>query len=261
MFTDAGLTDPLQHDLQELIRVAAEQSPRSQQRLPGPSEIGDPCARRRAYKMLDVAAVNTVDPLPSVDGTGFHEWVEPAVLAYNTRHNRTRFIAEQQVEVRAGLVGTADVYDIDTATVIDWKRPGAKAFRGYRTNGPGPQYRAQIHLYGLGYTRLGFPVERVAVAFIPRGGLLSGMYLWLEPYDPQRAQAALDRYDQLLCAINDLDLEHRPDHWGLIPATPDHCHWCPWWQAGSTDPSQACPGEAGTELRPNQPDNTQPIKE
>jgi len=260
VFTTTGLTDPLEAELQGLIRTASDMSERSRQRPPGPSEIGDPCLRRLAHKILDTPPVNlTIDPLPSTDGTAFHEWVRPAVLAHNTRAGRIRFIAEQRVEVRPGLTGTLDVYDSDTYTVIDWKRPGAKPLREYRDNGPGPQYRGQVHLYGLGLTRLGFRVDRVAIAFLPRGGLLSGLYLWAEDYDPARAAAALQRYDNLLCAINDLQLERNPQHWPLIPATPTHCAWCAWWQPNTTDLALGCPGESGADTRPEP--NTNPTQQ
>ena len=250
MFADANLNDPLVGDLQELIRDAAANAARSLQKAPGPSEIGDPCLRKLAYKLVGPPPVNTtVDPLPSIDGTAFHNWVAPAVTAYNERIGRIRFIAEQRVEVRAGLTGTFDVYDADTATVIDWKRPGKTRFNTYRTDGPSPQYRDQVHLYGMGAERLGLPVERVAIAFLARGALLSGLHLWHEPYNPGIAQAALDRYDQLLCVINDLDLENNPERWSLIPATPSHCAWCPWWAANSTDLSVACPGENATDTQ------------
>jgi hypothetical protein len=247
MFANADLEDPLVADLQALIRDAASGAARSLQRAPGPSEIGDPCLRRLAYKLVGPAPTNTtIDPLPSTDGTAFHEWVAPAVTRYNTQHGRIRFISEQRVEIRTGLRGTLDVYDADTRTVIDWKRPGATNFKKYKADGPGEQYRQQVHLYGMGLTRLELPVERVAIAFLPRGGLLSGLHLWQEPYDPGTAQAALDRYDQLLCVIHDLDLESHPENWPLIPKTPAHCAWCPWWSANSTDVSTGCPGENGT---------------
>ena len=260
MFADANLADPLVHDLQAVIRDAAANAARSLQKAPGPSEVGDPCKRRLAYKLVGPAPVNTtIDPLPSTDGTAFHEWVKPALIRYNEQLGRVRFIAEQRVEVRPGLDGTADVYDADTATVVDWKRPGKDRFDEYKANGPGDQYRYQVHMYGMGYERLGLPVKRVAIAFLPRGGLLSSLHLWREPYDPAVAQEALDSYDALLCVINDLDLENNPERWPLIPATPSHCAWCPWWAANSTDLSVACPGENATDT-PSAPHPTE-VKE
>lgn len=244
MFAELPLTDPLQAELQQLIRDHAAEAPRSQQHNPGCSEIGDPCRRRLAYKILNVPKVNLeTDPLPATDGTAFHTWVEAAVLAYNRRHGRTRFIAEQQVIIRPGLTGTVDVYDFDTQTVIDWKRPGKTRYDHYRNHGPSQQYRTQVHLYGLGYEKLGLPVKRVGIMFIKRGGLLSDSHLWIEPYDIYVATAALDRYDQLLLEIQDRQLETSPDGWEHITPTYTDCIWCAWWKPESQDLSAGCPGD------------------
>lgn len=244
VFADLPLDDPLKAELQQLIRAHAAEAPRSQQHNPGCSEIGDPCLRRLAYKILAVPQVNLdTDPLPSTDGTAFHTWVEPALLAYNHRHGRTRFIAEQKVKIREGLEGTVDGYDFDTHTVFDWKRPGKTAYDRYTTHGPSQTYKTQVQLYGYGYRKLGFPVSRVAIAFIKRGGMLSDFNLWLAPYDESAALAALERYDELLLKIQDEDLGNNAANWANIEATPTHCIWCAWWKPDSTDLSTGCQGD------------------
>ena len=54
-------------------------SPRSQQTMIGASEIGTPCSRRLAYKLLGVDAINTdMDSWPAIVGTSVHANLEKA---------------------------------------------------------------------------------------------------------------------------------------------------------------------------------------
>ncbi|SEG90865.1 hypothetical protein SAMN02982929_05328 [Saccharopolyspora kobensis] len=234
---------PAADTLRQVIRGHDQLAPRSLQSSLGPSEIGEPCPRRLAYRLMGEQRVNTgSDPWPAIVGTAVHAWLAEAFLAANTWLGRIRYLVETRVTIREGLSGSCDLYDVDTARVIDHKVVGETAMREYKRNGPPQQYRAQAHLYGVGLARLGLPVSEVCLAFYPRGGMLAGLHVWAEPFDPAIAAEALARHDRVLEAACALDVDRHPDHYGHIPAATGHrCTWCPWFAPG-TPVGATCPG-------------------
>lgn len=264
MFSQPGAIEPDSNEgikrlLTDLIIATAANAPRSRQRRIGPSEVGDPCPRRLAYKIMDWPTVNDGgDPWPSIVGTATHDWLAHAL----ERHNQTepgRFLIEERVHADDGTVsgyrlsGSCDAYDTHTHTVIDHKVVGDSSMRHYRRNGVREQYRIQAHLYGLGWENAGHTPATVALAFYPRGGMLGGLWVWSEPYDRQAALDALTRLGTIRDLLIALDPESRPPMWTHIPATPSgSCRFCPWWRPASTDLSIGCPGELTNPNQANQ---------
>lgn len=233
------------------IKTAITNHPRSLQRRIGPSEVGHPCARRIGYKLLDVDENPSDDTpwLPTI-GTAVHAWLEECFTQANAGHDHARWLTELRVDVGeiggTAITGSCDLYDRVTATVIDHKIVGATQLTKYKAKGPGEQYRSQIHLYGRGLTRRGLPVDRVAIAFLPRNGELSGAHIWHEAYDETVALAALQRAEGISTATTALGagaLQHL--------ATADaFCHRCPFFKAGSTDLEAGCPGHPTSRTQP-----------
>lgn len=248
MFAQPG--DPpsfLAADLTRVIRDAAANAPRSKQVHIGPSEVGTPCARKLAYKLLDWPVVPGTggDPWASIIGTAVHNWLQKTFTDENKSLGWDRWAVEQRVMVRHGLYGSCDLYDRHTNTVIDWKVVGTTSMTEYKAHGPRPDYLVQAHLYGLGWVNAGETPERVALAFLPRSGVLDGLYVWTADYSPKVAQEALSRLDMVLGAINGLDPENHPERWGLIPDDPRGCRFCPWQNRNLTSPgADGCPGPA-----------------
>lgn len=240
--------DPLLADLKGVFRRHCDAHPRSQQKALGPSEIGHPCPRKLASAILDLPAINPDgDPLPSWLGTAGHTRLEEALNTDNTARlaqgKTARWITEHRVEVRTGLSGTCDLYDCETATVIDHKFPGPSRFQTYKRNGPPPQYRIQAHAYGRGFRNEGLPVEHVAIWFIPRGGAMASSFLWKEPYNDHIIDQALQRLDHIMVLLNDFDIEHQPPLISLIPKHPHDCTFCPWFSPNGGNPApHACRG-------------------
>lgn len=230
--------------LREVVTEHDQRAPRSQQTALGPSEIGEPCPAALARKLMGEQRVNArSDPWPAIVGTATHAWLAEAFHAANQRLGRIRYLVETRVQIRAELAGSCDCYDADHGGVaIDHKVVGETAMRSYKRDGPSAQYRAQIHLYGMGLANLGLPVSTVAIAFYPRGGMLSGLHVWTEPYDPAVAQAALDRHDQILEAACALGLDHTPGNYAHLPIVTGHrCTFCPYFSPG-VEIGRACPG-------------------
>lgn len=243
--------------LLHLITDAISNHPRSLQQAIGPSELGHPCARRIGYKMLGKGERPSEANWKATVGTSIHAWLERVLDDANSNYERRtqsgqeRYYVEQRVTVGQilgrDIDGSCDVYDRATACVIDWKTVGPSQLTKYRRLGPGPQYRAQAHLYGRGWQARGVPVDDVMIVFLPRNGELAETYTWSEPYDEQVAVDALQRATGIALATQSLGtgaLTHL--------ATADaFCARCPYFLANSTDLMAGCPGDSSRVTRPD----------
>jgi hypothetical protein len=117
--------------------------------------------------------------------------------------------------------------------------------RKIRKDGIPEGYRIQAHLYGYGFTILGFPVKKVCLAFLSRAGWLKDMYVWCEDYDQELASAAIARTYAIATDIMNLNVLIYPDRWTKVSATPTNdCGWCPWYDPSRSAPADntGCPG-------------------
>src|SRR5215213_10027970 len=105
------------------ITSAILTAPRSLQKAPGPSELGSPCARRIAYKLLGMPRNDQRPNWKATVGTGVHLWLAEAFAADNER--QPRWLIETKVGVgladRHNITGHCDLYDLQTHTLIDHK--------------------------------------------------------------------------------------------------------------------------------------------
>jgi hypothetical protein len=227
--------DPKQTSLElaHVIRTAIDTAPRSQQTALGPSELGDPCARRIGHKIIGSPQRAQAPNWKATVGTAVHSWLAAAFDADNLAEafalGSERWLVETRVDVgeAAGQMvsGTVDLYDRITATVIDWKTCGPSMLDHYKHGGPGDTYRAQVNLYGLGLSRLGLPVETVMIVFLPRQGELADAYTWHEAYDPELAATTLERYAGIHYLVDVLG-DAAPD---VLPMAPAWCLRCPFY--------------------------------
>lgn len=234
----------LRDELLHVIRRTVAGHPRSHQKAVGPSEIGTDCRRRLGYRLAGVEKVNDAPRWRPTVGTAVHTWLEEALLRDTFGPERdTRWWIETTLDVGevAGQVikGKCDAYDEITAVSIDWKIVGVTTLRSARVNGPSHQYRAQAHLYGRGWARLGMPIDHVAVFYLPAGGELGDAVWWSEPYDEQVALDALANAEQIAALL----AAFGPDKaLPVLPTADNYCTGCPFYLPGSTEISEACPG-------------------
>jgi len=240
-----GNPDLVRDELLDIIKNAITNHPRSLQTRIGPSEVAHPCARRIGYILLGHPKTefpNDVPWLPTI-GTAVHAWAEEQFLLHGAGRDQVRYLVELTLDVGEILgipvTGHGDLYDRATATMIDWKIVGPTPLKKYRSQGPGEQYRGQIHLYGRGVRRRGLPCDTVMIAFLPRNGELRDAYFWHEPYDEQVALAALERANGIALAAQSLGPAALP----MLPTADAYCQRCPYYQRGSVDPTQGCPGD------------------
>lgn len=227
-FTVLGITPTMVADI---IATHANARPRNQQTQLGPSMLGAACPRKLAHQHLGTPPVNTPDPLASWIGTEAHAGMEKAL-----RHN-DQWDTEIPVALPAyNIQGTADAYHKPSRTVVDWKFTNPNRIKAVTKNGPGPQYRVQAHTYGLALDMAGTPVEHVAVVFIPRSGLSTGIHVWTEPLNHQIVEDALRRWEAIQLVADS-------DGPAAIPTADDYCNWCPWHTGEKdTDLGRSCPG-------------------
>lgn len=266
-------------ELKHVIANAIDNHPRSQQRRIGPSEIGEACARRIAYKLADIPESRTFPAAwrPTV-GTAVHAWLEEAFATWNEQQHpllgASRFLIETRVNAGtcAGfdLEGSCDLYDRVTATAIDWKIMGPTSHKKLATDlragrGPRPTYRTQLHTYGRGWTRRGLPVDTVMLVALPAAGELNEALVWHAPYDENIAVQAMARLDRIHALTSSLGLAPAmsitngqlkavgagtladPEGTDDAPALAidvSSCRFCPYQAPGTTDLATGCPGDA-----------------
>lgn len=241
-------------ELADVLRAYDAARPRSQQAHPGPSELGTPCLRQLAYKIIAAPrrATTSVAWAP-FQGVAIHAEMEKVLTFWNAHCGYQRWIIEARVDCGDGITGTSDAYDADTRTVVDWKVTGATAITNLvaarNANKPlGEQvkhdYRVQAHLYGLGHANAGRSVEYVRLVFLARHHQYAASAEWTEPYNERIALAALDRYHLLRDAVLSLG-DAAPRALPAVPADPgDACSWCPYLRPGAPADHQGCPGNS-----------------
>lgn len=258
------IAEELRRDVVNAIRYTAEQTGRSAQAAMGPSEIGDPCDRKLAYRYAGQPVINWGDPLAAFLGTGGHAQLESALTTWEGQEaeaariggdllapyrDNPRYLLETRVHPAPGLSGTCDLYDLYGDVVGDHKWVGAYSLNKYRKRGPSTTYRKQAHLYGLGWENAGYDPKHVAIIFYPRETnaqynvrcSLDYVFVWSEPYDRTIAEEALERADRIRTDVAELG-DAIDDMWEIFPTTTGACQLCPFYNPLAADLRDGCPG-------------------
>lgn len=220
-------------DLTDIIRWTDQSSDRSQQHGIGPSELGGDCDRKIAYRLAGTEEINHwMDPLPAIIGTAIHTWMQEAVTKFQQVHHMDRWETELTVHPDPLVVGHTDLYDRELQACIDYKTVGPTKLKEWKSKGPSEAHKDQVNLYAKGLIASGRPVRYVILVAIPRAGSsLRDIRMWIEEYDPARAQKCLDRMygiaNILIEQGESLDFE-------AIDAAPGAlCSYCPWYRGGT----------------------------
>lgn len=218
---------------------------RSAQKTLGPSEIGSPCDRQLAMKLLGIKPVNPQEGWAPFVGTAVHkdlaemfEWANGA--------GSGRFHTELPVSFGSALVphGTLDLYDGVLYMVDDHKLMGRWSLNKLVQEGPSETYRIQVHTYGYGAELAGFKVREVCIIGWPRQeSSLDNLYVHVEKYDRKIAKAAIARVERL--AVDVYERGQGPFSQMEVAqqmATGDDCKWCPFYLKGDKEMERGCPG-------------------
>lgn len=201
-----------------LIQELTKPTERDKQSYAGPSDLGNPCPRCLGRKMVGDKAENNFSLFPWI-GTAVHAYLERMVF------QTPEYLHEQKLYVGdvpgyGPIRGTADLIRVVNPTqVVDWKIVGIKKIASYRVNGAPKRYRYQGQLYGKGCEIAGFPVESIAIVFIPRdSGGINDIFVHEEAYQPEMAEAALSRAAEIFALAS-------ANGWESLPSDPE-CWEC-----------------------------------
>lgn len=219
-------------DLIGVIEWAIRNAPRTLQTALGPSELGVACDRCLIALLAGQLAYRDEEApwLPTI-GNAVHDWLELAAIQWMQATKSDRYVAEGRVAVGqvAGqdIWGNSDVFDRHTGTVVDYKLVGSTTLKKVkRAGGAALTYKRQAHLYGRGWALAGYPVQSVAVLFLPRNGFHvgDGTY-WQEPYDEGVALETLARANMFQAGIDAIGWQAvhdaAPPHTGQEFTCPD----------------------------------------
>lgn len=224
--------------IREEILTNMARNPRGLQKTIGPSELGTTCLHCLARKLtwLDEPHGDTAW-LPFI-GTAVHARFEEMFASCD------RYLPEYKVTVGTltgpnptsmqTITGSIDLYDIDTATTIDWKIVGNSTLDDVRRHGPSQQYRIQASLYGIGIDNdpaIKGRAERSCIYFLPRNQpSLDAAVIYEMRFDPQPGVWALNRAQTILSLFGVISSEYGWDtaaQWvDALPRDPRHCFHC-----------------------------------
>lgn len=247
-------------ELRDILIDFEASRPRSMQKELGPSELGTPCRAQIARKLAGAPRRPITEPTwAPFQGTAVHASMEDVVAFWNQQLGRERWLAEDRLVVDPGpghypaIEGNGDAFDTDQSMVVDWKHVGAtalKKLRAAKRMGKPPreqvsqEYRIQAHLYGLGHANKGRRVDHVRLVLLARSWRYDDSEEWTEPYSPDLAQWAIERYWGVVDQAAELDLTNNPDQITIIQPAPsnDACHWCPFKRGGQPSDWAGCAG-------------------
>jgi hypothetical protein len=227
---------------------------RSMQATIGPSEIGSACMRKIAMKLSQRPEVNfEKDTYAAWLGTQGHLGLEEMLRWANGTMHVERFLIEAALEFGSAALphGHSDAFDrrpdavgFDRlgGVVIDWKFPGESALSKMHLDGCPEDYQDQGHLYGYGQRLAGENVERVAVIALPRErGDLSKKFVWVAPYDEERAIAKIKKAEAIKARLDHYVAEGDAEPWKMAPKTPGYlCPYCPFYLANDKAEAKGC---------------------
>lgn len=236
-------------DLRQVIVRQASRQPRSVQLFLGPSELGAECDRQVIGKMIAAPRTNHVsDPWPSIVGTAVHAWLAEKFRLENELNGTLRWLTETRVAPHPQHPGTADLFDLLEAALVDWKILGPTSIDKVRSpDGPSRRYKVQLLLYALGFRNYGARVDRIALVALPRtAATLDAIYVWEHPCDPAADDALIAEVLRVtgirrMIAAEILKGGMRIEE---VPITPDsdECFFCPFYRPQAIRDGVGCPG-------------------
>jgi hypothetical protein len=207
-----------------LMATITQNSSRDVQKLPGPSDLANPCdlcvARRLAASCgIDMKQTVRYFSLKAWVGTSMHEKLE------NDLSTVYRY-AEQEITVPIEVIpdlgaikGHVDAFFPRKLTMSDWKSTDMKKLQRIKKYGVSPSHFGQTMLYMLGLRKMGMDCDYATLTYIPRdSNKVSDIWVASCAYREDVAVGLLNRTKSLLERLKVGDV-------GSLLSDPD-CYVC-----------------------------------
>ena len=176
-----------------VIDLLKNPSERDQQKLIGPSEIGNPCLYCLANRLMQTPKATSRYWLGARIGTAIHEALQEQGEKYKDGTDDYHFAALEDALLEQKFpLGTLDGYGTINLKpdlvltkhnhLVDYKTSTQKKIPYYKLNGVPYQYVIQQQLYAWGLNKNGIKVERISLAFINRDGQGDGDF-WVHSFN------------------------------------------------------------------------------
>lgn len=194
-----------------VMAVVMRQSERDVQRLPGPSDLANPCDLCVARKLAQSLGIRVDQPAPNFSlkawvGTSMHQKIErdmPAVYAL-AEHEITVEIA--QLLGLGQVKGHVDLYVPPEAALTDFKSTDLKKLDFYKSFRVPVAHMGQTMLYCYGLRKAEKEVRYATLAYIPRDSTdVSDIWVASCPYREDVAYGLLNRTQKLVEVVRSGD--------------------------------------------------------
>lgn len=206
------------------VATITRSSARDMQRMPGPSDLANPCdlcVARRLAQSCGVQMAQAPDhfSLKAWFGTAMHEKLErdlPAVYPH----------AQQEITVPVSIIqglgqvkGHVDIYLPKKRSMGDWKSTDMKKLDKIRTYGVSASHLGQTMLYMYGLRKSGLKCDYATLTYIPRDSQnVSDIWVVSCAYREDVAVGLLNRTNSLMRRLTEGDV-------GSFQIDPD-CYVC-----------------------------------
>lgn len=232
------------------IQAVIDEHPRSAQAQVGPSEIGG-CQSKLAWKLAYGGESHRQGGWAAHKGSVLHGWLDQAVFSKGPSlmpDGTQRWHSDMKLNPVCEWVngGTLDLYDRLQQCVIDFKLPGQHTMDSVRGGKLSVGYFIQSQVYGLGLEKMGYPISKTALLFLPMAGddihgTARGAVLRIWDYDRAVAEEAIERVAATKRLIDKVGPQEAI---AMLPKISDFCSSCP-AHASSNDRRAVCPGVTG----------------
>jgi hypothetical protein len=201
-------------------------SDRDKQRLPGPSDLADPCDVCLARKIA--ASCGISDPtarernfsLKAWNGTAVHQKIEHDLPHVYPHAEQELTVEIEEVEGLGLIKGHVDLYLPAYRTMTDWKTTDLRKLKMYQLSGVPSSHFGQTMLYMLGLKRSGREVDTATLAYIPRdSNKISDIWVASCSFREDVAVGLLERARRLTAVVRSGEAGSLVPEAGCFPCT------------------------------------------
>lgn len=156
-----------------ILAIVTKSSDRDVQRMPGPSDLSNPCDLCVGRRIAGAAGIDFPQApnnfsLKAWVGTSVHQKLERDIPQHNGKANQEITVSVGRVEGLGEIEGHVDLHLPEVMTMSDFKTTDMKKLEVIRSRGVPVSHRGQTMLYMRGLRRSGRPCKYATLTYIPR---------------------------------------------------------------------------------------------